>query len=309
MDYILERNVPVENLRLDAANLISDAKWQEFFSKMGNQLQTLKLSWLDYSMTEESFILAMEKSKNLRRLKIKKCWKLADASLEAISRLPHLEHLSLRMQSPIESSTLINLIHALGTQLKTLSLENFTSANDDVIHSIGTSCRNLTKLRLTGTDACTDAGLAAFFGSWTNPGLSIADFDSVRDTDHPEPNTSTDATAPVIGLASSAFRALMAHSGDRLEQLNVKSCRHIEYAALAEVFDGVCQYSMLRSIDLSFVSAVDTTIVQGIFRSCPDLKKLVTFGCFGVTDVMVPRGVALIGVPHAQDSIAQVGGF
>lgn len=31
------------------------------------------------------------------------------------------------------------------------------------------------------------------------------------------------------------------------------------------------------------------------------------FGCFDVTDVVVPRGVVLIGVPKAQDEIEQFG--
>ena len=37
------------------------------------------------------------------------------------------------------------------------------------------------------------------------------------------------------------------------------------------------------------------------------MKKVTAFGCFNVIDVAVPKGVALIGVPNAQDAIVQEG--
>jgi DNA repair protein RAD7 len=50
-------------------------------------------------------------------------------------------------------------------------------------------------------------------------------------------------------------------------------------------------------------------VIAGIFRSCPAIKKVVTFGCFQVADVLVPRGIVLIGAPKAQDQIEQFGDF
>ena len=64
---------------------------------------------------------------------------------------------------------------------------------------------------------------------------------------------------------------------------------------------------MLREMDISFQTKVDTSVVAGVFQSCPSMKKLTAFGCFNVMDVIVPKGVALIGVPNAQDSIVQEG--
>ena len=99
----------------------------------------------------------------------------------------------------------------------------------------------------------------------------------------------------------------MAHSGSRLEHLDIASCRHIEYDAFSRVFDGMKEYPMLRDINISFLTKIDTAIVAGMFRSCPAMKKVTAFGCFNVTDIKVPKGVALIGVPNAQDSIVQEG--
>ena len=52
---------------------------------------------------------------------------------------------------------------------------------------------------------------------------------------------------------------------------------------------------------------MDTEIVARIFRYCPRIKKVVTFGCFEVREVEVPRGIVLIGAPRAEDAIEQVG--
>jgi len=52
---------------------------------------------------------------------------------------------------------------------------------------------------------------------------------------------------------------------------------------------------------------MDTSVVTSVFRSCPSINKVIAFGCFDVTDVVVPRGIALIGVPKAQDAIEQIG--
>jgi DNA repair protein RAD7 len=99
----------------------------------------------------------------------------------------------------------------------------------------------------------------------------------------------------------------MSHSGSRLEFLDISSCRHISHATFTEVFDGTRQYPHLGEINLSFCPVVDTAIVAGVFRSCPNIKKVVTFGCFQVADVLVPRGIVLIGAPKAQDQIEQFG--
>jgi DNA repair protein RAD7 len=130
------------------------------------------------------------------------------------------------------------------------------------------------------------------------------DISSTRDLDNTNPEGPEDYP---IGLASTGFLALMAHSGPRLEVLDVASCRHISHEAFAEIFDGVKQYPFLREINMSFCPVVDTQVVAGIFRSCPRVKKVVTFGCFEVQDVIVPRGIVLIGAPKAHDTIEQFG--
>lgn len=303
IDYILERNIPLQQLQLEAANLVSNEKWVEFFERSGYRLESLKLSWLDYSMDDDTFKHLIRSCPNIRRLKMKKCFRLGDPSLGAISELKHLEHLSLQIPLSPSSIATSELIQSVGSNLRTLSLENFDDADDDVLASIHSSCNSLNKLRFTQSDICTDLGFVSLFKNWTNPPLSIIDLSGNRSIDYAQPDGPDEPT----GLASAGFLAMMNHSGPQLERLDISSCRHITYKTFADVFDGKRQYPNLQEINISFLTRVDTMIVAGMLRSCPQLVKIGAFGCFNVKDVAVPRGVAIIGLPNAQDSIVQEG--
>ncbi|KAL8806550.1 MAG: hypothetical protein Q9200_004997 [Gallowayella weberi] len=305
LDYIMERDVPLKHVKLYAANLITDDKWTEFFTKCGHRLESLQLCDLDYSLDDNVFMHLVRGCPNLKRLKMKKCWRLGHLALKAIQELKSLEQLSLQFKQATTADNLSEMIIAIGPNLRTLSLENFQDADDSVLKAIATHCTQLQKLRFTDNDLCTDSGYADLFTNWANPPLTFVDFSSNRSVDYNKP----DGTEEGTGFATAGFEALMAHSGSRLESLMIPSCRHIARRGLENVFNGKKQYPLLQTADISFVKEIDTSIVAGIFQSCPQMTKLAAFGCFSVSDVIVPKGVALIGVPNAQDSIVQEGGY
>lgn len=303
VDYIIERNVPLRILQLEAANLVSNGKWAEFFENCGLRLETLKLSWLDYSMDDDTFMCLIRHCPNIKRLKMKKCFRLGDVALGVMTELRQLEHVSLRFPTATTPGVLADLISSVGPGLRTLSLEGFSDADDDALSMIHCNCTQLSKLRFTENDCCTDVGFASLFTNWSNPALAFIDFSSNRSVDYAVPDGPEDP----VGLASGGFEALIRHSGSRLERLDISSCRHITYESFSRVFDGKQQYPVLKNINISFLTKIDTSIVAGMFRSCPELIKVTAFGCFNVTEVAVPKGVALIGVPNAQDAIVQEG--
>lgn len=305
LDYIMERHVPIRHLKLYAANLVSNDKWIEFFSKCGHRLQSLQLSWLDYSMDNNAFMHLVRGCPNLKRLKMKKCWQLGDLALGSIQELENLEHLSLQLKDSTSASNLIDMIAAIGGNLRTLSLEDFHNADNSVLEAIHNHCSRLQKLRFTENDFCTNDGYTSLFTEWSNPSLSFVDLSSNRSVDYDNP----DGTEDAVGLGTTGFEALMNHSGPGLQNLVIPSCRHIDREGLANVFDGRKQYPLLRKMDVSFVKKMDTQIIAGVFRSCSDIKHIIAFGCFSVSDVMVPKDVCLIGVPNAQDSIEQEGTY
>ncbi|RYN62156.1 hypothetical protein AA0114_g613 [Alternaria tenuissima] len=308
IDYMNEKAKALEEIQLLGANLVSNDKWAELFIARGQDLKTLKVEWLDAAFDDQVVEALTTFCPNLERLKIERCKKIGPDSIDAIAHLKHLKHLTLRFYDPITREKLVHLVNSVGANLHTLCLEHFldntTDPTDDVLETIHNKCHQLSKFRFTENNECTDAGYVNLFSSWDNPPLHYIDVNSTRDMDNSNPDGPEDEP---IGLASNGFRALMAHSGSRLEFLDISSCRHISHATFTEVFDGTKQYPHLREINLSFCPVVDTQIVAGVFRSCPAIKKVVTFGCFQVNDVVVPRGIVLIGAPKAQDQIEQFG--
>nr|POE46986.1 dna repair protein rhp7 [Quercus suber] len=303
IQYMLERCHKLRHVQLYAANLVSTEMWHRLFEQMGDRLEVLKLNWLDAAFEDQSVEEMVKHCKNIERLKLKLCRRIGRDAVNALCDLPRLKHLSLHVGQEVSDAPLMTLIHSHGANLITLSLEKFFDVSDVVLEYIHHECRQLSKLRFSENETATDAGFAALFTDWANPPLAFIDLNSTRDVDNSNPDGPEEAT----GLGSSGFRALMAHSGSNLRHLDVSSCRHIELGAFLDVFQGAATYPALEYINLSFCNRVDTSVVAGIFKSCPALKQLVAFGCFDVQDVVVPRNIALIGVPRAQDAIEQHG--
>lgn len=309
MSYILEKALNITHFHVYAANLVTDVMWCTFFQEYGYKLESLKLEWLDSTFDDKVVAKLVQHCPNLQRLKLKYCRRITSASLPIIGSLKHLKHLSLKVSHPTEAAELIPLISSLGANLETLSLENCTDSDDTIIDEVRNKCSKLRKFRLTNIDFVTDAALTSLFdksgeSSSVLPSLGYIDMSSARDVDNNNPDGPQDAP---IGLGANSFTALMAHSGLTLKRLEIASCRHISHAAFCDAFNGDNTYPLLEEINLSFCSSVDTAVVGGIFKCCPNLKKLCAFGCFKIEDVTVPRNVSLIGVPRAQESLEQYG--
>jgi DNA repair protein RAD7 len=308
MDYMIEKAMALTDIQLLGANLVSNDKWAELFIARGVDLKSLKVEWLDAAFDDQAVEALTTFCPNLERLKIERCKQIGVESIDAIARLKHLQHLTLCLQKEVPSGRVVDMITSTGANLRTLCLERFLdsedSPNDDVLDTIHANCTNLSKLRFSENNECSDAGYVNLFTDWANPPLRYIDVSSTRDVDNTNPEGPSDFP---IGLGSAGFYALMQHSGPRLEFLDISSCRHISHATFTTIFSAEQTYPHLREINLSFCPVVDTEVVAGIFRSCPKIKKVVTFGCFQVQDVVVPRDIVLIGAPKAQDAIEQFG--
>ncbi|BCS27473.1 DNA repair protein Rad7, protein [Aspergillus puulaauensis] len=299
VDYMIDRDLNINHLQLDAANLVSDSRWRKMFEKLGGRLETLRLSNLDFSLDDESIKVMCQFCTRLRRLKLIDCWKISDHSLQAISTLQSLEQLSLTLIKETKAESLLDLVSKIGPNLRKLSFRGFPQADDTLLEVIHDKCRFLSKLRFSDNSACTDKGFTKLFEDWPNSSLEVVDLSSTRDVD----NSNPDGPAEAIGLASNGFVALMRHSGSTIRNLNIASCRHITYAAFEEVFAEGKSYPNLRELDVSFHTVMDDYLVGRIFRCCPAIQKVVAFACFNVREVRVPKGVALIGGLRAQDTI------
>ncbi|TLS26011.1 hypothetical protein PpBr36_07490, partial [Pyricularia pennisetigena] len=293
MSYLLDRPTKLEVLSLHGCNLITTELWERFFVEKGESLHTLQIYRCGDYFTDAVVAKAVEHCPNLRRLKLQENLNVSYSSLESLQTLGKLEHLSLKLwNKDIPNPVLVSLIDALGPKLQTLSLKLVEDANDTVLQAIHRNCKNLSKLRITGSKAFTDDALMRLFTDWANPPLRFVSFENCRSMTHGE-------NLEEVGLCDKGFGALMAHSGRKIQHINIESCRHISAAAFLAAFDQDKTYPDLETIEISFCENVTDFIVGSIFRSCPALKWVKVFGCMKVKDVLVPRGRILIGVPTA----------
>ncbi|OAA54317.1 DNA repair protein [Niveomyces insectorum RCEF 264] len=297
MDYLLTRDLQLDTLCLYGANLLSDAKWKQFLVERGRHLRTLTICNTDKHLTDEVIQYVRDCAPELTKLKICGNEQVSGVGVAYMGQLPHLQHLSLRLLKPVHADVFVALLLRNGAQLQTLSLREVGEGLDNaVLMAIHERCRALRKLRLTETaNRATDAGFARLFEDWENPPLHVLDVEKNRFCDPDQARDNPDG----IGFCSEAFRALMAHSGAELQRLNIYACRHINQAAFEEVFAAGKVYPALTRIEASFCEELTDYIVGCMFRCCPSLREVVTFGCMRVTGTQVPHGRVVVGVPNA----------
>ncbi|TVY78409.1 DNA repair protein [Lachnellula suecica] len=294
MDHFLATNITLEKLSLHGANLIDDERWDRFFTEKGTHLKTFQLHYTDGHFGDEQLELMPKTCPNLTRLKIVHNQKVTNKGLEHIAQLSNLTHLTIGIYNPTNSPPYVKIINGVGPSLRTLCLDK-AGVDDSVLEAIHTNCQNIQKLRLTDNEVLTDQGFANLFTNWYNPPLTYINLHKCRHIDSTDPRDNPDG----IGFASLGFEALMAHSGKTLRYVDINSCRHISLESFERVFAADKKYPDLTFMNISFCQAVNDFVVGSIFRACPNLKTLVTFGNFGVRDVRVPKGRILIGVPTA----------
>lgn len=300
----MTRNIELEDLYLHGANLLSKDKWKEYLEKKGHALRALRVYFTDLHFGDEILALLPTTCPSLTRLKVSHNQEVTGTGVAAIGQISTLRHLSLDLRNEIHSDIYVDLLSKIGAGLETLCLTRVPQADNTVLDAIHTHCRSLTKLRITESEEMTDAGFVRLFRDWANPGLTIVDFQKCRQLDSARPRDNPDG----LGLCSDGFRALVAHSGKTLRELNVHGCRHIAVGAFEDVFRsevGGRQYEAMQKLEISFCEEVTDFVVGCVFRCCPSLRELNVFGCMKVRDVRVPRGKILVGVPNAKGMVIE----
>lgn len=296
MEYLLSRDqIELEGIHIHGANLLSNEMWMKYLTTKGKSLQKLQVYYTDKHFDDECMAMLKDASPSLKRIKVYHNQKVTGNGIREVAHLKNLQHLSINLHNPVHSDIWVEVLSSIGAKLKTLSLLMTPDLDNTVLDAIHTNCRSLSKLRITDSEVMTDAGFARLFTGWRNPGLAFIDLQKCRHLDSQKPRENPDG----VGLCSEGFKALMAHSGQNLKNLNVHSCRHISTKAFEEVFDPEKVYPELKELEVSFCEGVTDFVVGSIFRSCPKLKELNVFGCMKLKDVRVPRGKILVGMPNA----------
>ncbi|KAI1328841.1 RNI-like protein [Xylariaceae sp. FL0255] len=295
MEYLVTRDIEIENLSISGSNLLSEDSWTEYLKAKGHCLKSLQIYYTDKHVGNDFMRIIKETCPTLESLKIRHNQQVSDEGVVHIKDISNLRLLSLELNNKTTTGPYVKVIESIGKQLKSFSIRQTTHVDDNLLDAIHGHCRSLTKLRITGSEFMTDAGFARLFRGWKNNALTFIDLEKCRhvDSDKPRENEHN------VGLCSKGFEALMEHSGTELRHLNVHACRHISRETFEKVFAEDKSYPKLRNLEISFCEEVTDFVVGSIFRSCPELKELNVFGCMKVKDVKVPRGKILVGVPNA----------
>lgn len=296
MEYLLSRDqINLEGLYMYGANLLSSEMWKKYLTAKGSSLQKLQVYYTDQHFDDECLTTLKETAPSLTRLKVYNNQKVSGDGIRDLAYLKAIQHLSVHVHKNIDSDIWVEVLNNIGAGLKTLSLRMVPQLDNTVLAAIHDNCRVLKKLRITDSEAMTDAGFARLFTDWANAGLVYVDLQKCRHLDPQHSRQNPDG----IGFCSDGFKALMQHSGQTIQYLNLHACRHISREAFEEMFSPENIYPELKSLEISFCEEVTDFIVGLIFKTCPNLKELNVFGCMKVKDVRVPRGKILVGVPNA----------
>ncbi|KAH0542244.1 hypothetical protein FGG08_003366 [Glutinoglossum americanum] len=270
MDYFTQRIKSLRKLHLHSANLIDDNRWQSFFVRHGYSLESLRLEFLDEFFTLDTIKVMVKHCSRLKSLRLEHLNHFKDDAVQELAKFTKLEHLTVRLGADVDPQTLIMLIEAFGWNLRTLAIKDCASLDRSILTAIRTNCPRITRLNLSGAESLPFSAFSILFNGWKNPGLTKLDLSSVRTLDLGE---QSDGDAEFTGTHD-ALTALMAHSGKRLEKLDLHSSRPISHEDLCSAFTEGNTYSYLKNIDLSFVQAVDDFVVGSIVRCCPKLEFL-----------------------------------
>jgi DNA repair protein RAD7 len=155
----------------------------------------------------------------------------------------------------------IGLLEEVGSNLTSLNLSNHILLTDDVLElGIKPCATSLRSLSLNNLPELTDAGVFKFFSTWTdNPPLFTLDMSR-----NPE-------------LSTEALDALLTHSGECLQDLDINGWKDVEGEMLGTIGKKARE---LRTLNLSWCRATDDFIVRDILADCKGLlKEIKVWGC------------------------------
>lgn len=192
---------------------------------------------------------------NLSTLRLKEIGNLSDEFLEELSTLSEGESklTYLDLSDPGESceeEAMINLLSAIGSQLTHLNVSNHINLTDDfLVEGIQPHTKALDTLILNNLPNLTDEGVATFFKAWdNNPALAHLDLSRNH------------------SLADLALEAILGHSGEKLEELNINGWKDLEEEILVTF---AVKAPELRKVDVGWVRDMTDFVVKAWIDGAP----------------------------------------
>ncbi|KAJ7212921.1 RNI-like protein [Mycena pura] len=246
------------SLELLGPFLVREAAWIAFLQSHPNMEAFLITQSPRFSFDCLDALISSSKT-TLRRLGLREIGKLDDSFLEPIAEISALTYLDLAdAPESLSDDAVVALLSALGAGLTHLDLSAHSSLTDDILTlGILPHVHSLASLSLTHLPELTDTGVAAFFAAFDNPGLVRLNL--ARNSE----------------LGTEALKALIAHSGLTLLELNINGWKDAEEDSVNEL-GGMRD---LRKLDVGWCRAVDDFVVKKLLEGCKSLTELKLWGC------------------------------
>ncbi|KAH9857413.1 RNI-like protein [Lenzites betulinus] len=264
--------------------LVRAAGWQTFFRAHPGLEGFLITQSPRFDI--ECMRVLVESCPNLHELRLKEVGQLSDGFLEELKplagKLTYLDLSNPGRPDALSEAALIDLLTHAGTSLEHLDLSAHAGVTDGVLfRGIKPNVPTLASLRLSNCNELSDAGVAEFFEGWQGRSTRLTVADLSRNAE----------------LGDAALTALLAHSGEELQELNINGWKDVSENALKGI---PSKAPKLRKLDVGFCRAVDNFFVKDVLARCEGIKELKVWGCQRVTEVCPrKRGVDIQGIELA----------
>lgn len=204
---------------------------------------------------------------NLETLGLTEIGQMGDDFLVPLSKLKHLERLTISSPGdvshpPLSDDAVIDLISKVGKHLTSLDLSDNPELGDEILPALLKYCPRLTRLSLRNVDL-SDVAVAEYFTGLHKQGrppFTYLDLEKGHE------------------LSTDALRAIVRHSGHRLEKLSILGWRNVEADAVSELAE--CKH--LAELNMAWCRNVTDFTVKDILDGCDSINTVRVWGKLSV---------------------------
>ena len=267
-----------------------------------SSLKSLRLSGA-YRLSDEGLMHVLRKAPNLSSLSIPQCSRIEGPAIEALPQLVgKLRHLNIGECRGLGFSSIEAAVRGL-PELRSLTLDAISEVDDVMLRLLCSAAPTLIELSISSCAGVTNEGLVALAEGI--PGLRKLVLNECGKVD----GTGITAVAQhctglqeisVLRCSGVNDEAIIALSKlDSLHKLTLGGVVGLNSDAVIALARGGCA-AMLQEVDLSWCRKVNPEALGLLADRCPNLQKLVLWGCSQVDD-----STFLLG--HSNDRLTVIG--
>ncbi|WWC62122.1 uncharacterized protein I303_104713 [Kwoniella dejecticola CBS 10117] len=268
----------LKRVELFAPFLVRKEGWVNLLKAIGKRLESFLITQSP-RIDLETIKILVKSCPNLVELRLAEVGQLNDDCLAVLQSLKKLRYLDLSAAgTPLTDEAVIALVSAIGDGLEELVLADNSELTDAILPVIAEHCPRLRRLSLRNLVELSSDGVAEFFSmlkAKNRSGYEHIDLEKGHD------------------LQDAALDALLAHSGNTVEKLNLLGWREVSNESLSKIAH--CKH--LKELDIGWCRQVTDFTVKDVLEGCNEIQTVRVWGCNQLTD-NIPRkkGVQVIGV-------------